>query len=191
MIPTVSYPEDARQLPRQIPCSGTLDEEIRWLCWEARRSQGNILEIGTQFGLTTRCLALACPDKLVFSVDYIVERGTMVEDQKHEMPTLATVGSWARGLPNVFLSLQDSKTFDYDGKDIGFVFIDGDHSMSGVASDTELALSYYRRRNRPMTIVWHDFYDHPWVAVKRYLLTQNRFEIQHVENTHIAYLKLP
>lgn len=193
MISKVTYSKSVTESFGSIPTTGTSEHEIQWLCWAARNTPGNILEIGTQSGITTRNLAMACPDKLVFSVDLITDKPTMVDEQKHEMPTLRSVGFWARGLPNVMLSLQDSKTFSYTGKGIGFVFIDGDHSMDGVMADTALALAHYSACEKPMMIVWHDFYDHPWVAVKPYLesLNERGFDIKHVESTNIAYLSLP
>lgn len=193
-ILTVPYPEAANAISRKHPLMPTTDAELRWLCMMASESCGNILEIGTHFGLTARCIAVHCPNKLVFTVDYIAEKPTMLPQQVHEMPTLDTIGVWVRGLPNVFISLQDSKTFDYTGKDIGFVFIDGDHSTEGVNADSALALANARSRaERGMrtTIVWHDYYDHPWVKVKEYLnVLAQSVPIRLVADTHIAFATL-
>lgn len=196
-IISTPYPDEANRVSRKHPLMPTTDPELRWLCMMAKQSQGNILEIGTHYGLTTRCLATHCPDKLVFTVDYISDSPTMLAEQAHEMPTLTTVGMWARGVPNVLIALQDSKTFDYAGKDIGFIFIDGDHSHDGVKADTQLALKNAEvraERGKQTVIAWHDFYDHPWVRVKAYIEEMSAslpYPIRHVDGTYIAYVSIP
>jgi hypothetical protein len=194
MIISLSYPDSALRVRRQHPDYGVTDAELRFLVWKACQSNGNILEIGTQYGLSTRALAIGCRDKLVFTVDHITDRPSMPPGQIHEMPSLDFVGMWARGLPNVFFSIQDSKTFSYDGKDIGFVFIDGDHSFEGVRADTALAVENHRRTGKGMTIVWHDYYDHEWVSVKRFLhdfSTQVPWDISVFDGTHMASMDIP
>ena len=194
MIISKSYPGDAAAMRRQHPDYGVTDQELKYLVWKARQCRGNIYEVGTQTGLSTRALALGCPDKLVFSVDYITDRSSMPKRQAHEMPTLSRVGLWARGRPNVLLSLQDSATFQYHGKDIGFVFIDGDHSFRGVEADTKLALEYQELTRKRMTIVWHDYYDHDWVDVKRFihhLSATVPWDISVIDGTALAVMDIP
>lgn len=190
------YPSEAREIAVDLVDHGlaTLREEVQLLCWLAERTSGNVLEIGTHLGVTTRGLARRLTNRIIFSVDWVAPKH-MLPEQEKEMPTLETVGLHARGCPNVFFALQDSKTFDYTGKNIGLVFIDGDHSWDGVSGDTALALDAYRAglTARPFIIAWHDVYDHEnWVAVKRYL--ESRFapnEVRSVTGTHMAILTLP
>lgn len=197
---TAEYPNGARDFDVAIEdCKlATRIDEVKLLCWLAKESNANVLEIGTHLGATTRALALAVGDgRIVFSVDYISDNPTMSPEQSQEMPTLETVGREARGLKNVFLAIQKSETFSYDGKNIGFVFIDGDHSYSGVMKDTELAMAacLEGKTSMPFTIAWHDVYDHcPWVFVKRYLLDRfggsERFVVRQVDGTHVAVLTI-
>jgi len=173
-------------------------EEARWLCHKAAKSQGNILEIGCHHGVTTRELAMHNPDRIIFAVDFL---GAPVNpEQAVETPDLEMVATAARGMTNVFISLQDSRSFDYTGKNIRLVFIDGDHSYRAVKADTELAMLAHHRQGGRMTIVWHDYIHEPtpdtdihWIGVSRYLreLSANGFEIKHVSGTVLAYLDLP
>lgn len=175
-ITLIQYPVEAMSVQLLNPnLNTTKPHEVQLLCHLARRCRGNVLEIGTHYGETTRELANAVgPNRLVYSVDFITDKPTMNERQRGEMPTMETVGRAARGCRNVRFLFGDSKALQFDGLDIGFVFIDGDHTLEGVAGDTENALrAYDAGLTRPsMMIVWHDVYDRPdepWIGVKKYL----------------------
>jgi len=99
------------------------------------------------------------PDRIIFAVDFL---GAPVNpEQAVETPDLEMVATAARGMTNVFISLQDSRSFDYTGKNIRLVFIDGDHSYRAVKADTELAMLAHHRQGGRMTIVWHDYIHEP------------------------------
>jgi hypothetical protein len=165
--------------------------ELRWLRWKASQSTGNILEIGTYLGTTTRELALQCPDRLVYTVDWWNPGAQhLSERQRKEMLRPDQVGIQARDLPNVLFHDGDSSQFSYTGKDIGFVFIDGDHSSGGVLRDTDLAIGAFKAYRNPMTIVWHDYGEGGhWPSVTQ-ALDESPLSITHVMNTWIAYLDL-
>lgn len=187
----VAYPAEARQIKLMGRVRATLPIENQWFGWKARQCAGNLLEIGTHFGHTTRELACACHDRIVFTVDYTASAEAMHPDQRREMPTLQEIGIEARGLPNVFISIQRSESFDYFRKNIGFVFIDGDHSYEGVRADTRTALASLVQEPRALTLVWHDVYNHSWVGVKRFLETEmTALPVCALAETHVAYADL-
>jgi len=180
----------------------TRPDEVRVLCALAAQTRGNLLEIGTNRGRTTRALAKQSAPRLVYAVDFIppVCESAMAREQVNEIPTMETVCLHARNLPNVHLSLLDSKTFDYAGKNIGFVFIDGNHTLEGVRADTELALAAMRDGQTafPFIIAWHDYYDDRpvdscFVRVRQYLdeTFSEHWPVKHVTGTAVAYAEWP
>jgi len=195
MIVSHPFPPEARKISVD-PGAWCSIYEAQWLIWMSQKTTGSILEIGTHYGGTTRNLARANPDKIIYTVDWVTDTPTMREEQRAtDMPTLENVGKLAQGIPNVIQILQNSWDFDYAGKDIGFVFIDGDHSYEGVRADTELALKSYRDEPRPLTIVWHDcdLGDQPgWEGIPRYIkeLAEQGMTIGAVEWTCLALLRL-
>jgi predicted O-methyltransferase YrrM len=171
--------------------------DVRALCWLALQTEGNIVEIGCNEGLTTRDLALTNPDKKIFAVDYIGNHDTMKPEQNGEKP-LPDHFCWrAKDLPNVSPLMSKSADLDYASlENVRFVFIDGDHSYEGVRRDTEKALAHLRRTGG--LIVWHDVYpEQPlWCGVWQYLnelnaqLAEEESKIVRVDKTWLAYLKV-
>src|SRR5688500_7122732 len=134
-IRTIAFPEACRAilvdetLPRY-----TSPHEVQCLCWLARQSAGDILELGCNAGLTTRELALHCPDQRVFAVDYAGEDDTLCPQQKGEKPLAVHIGHFARDLRNVSIQNQNSRHVNLTKKPlttVRFIFIDGDHSYAG------------------------------------------------------------
>jgi hypothetical protein len=192
MIVSHPFPPEARSI--SVDPGWCLIYEAQWLVWRSRKTTGNILEIGTHLGGTARNLAKENPDKIIYTVDWVTDTPTMQKEQLGDMPTMETAGKLAAGCSNVVQILQNSRDFDYFGKDIGFVFIDGDHSYDGVKADTELALKSHCDEPRHMTIVWHDFYPgewNGWCGVPKYLnqLAKN-MTIGAVEWTSLAFAEL-
>jgi len=165
----------------------TPDHEVKALLNLASRSSGHILEIGTFVGQTAREFATRFPERLVFCVDW--SWANMDQNQTEILPP-TELGKLAKGLPNVFLYNQNSRTFKFPCNGFTFVFIDGDHSYEGVAADTDMVFS----QAKPGTIVaWHDFYNREWSQVERYLREQEqagRFELTLIEGTCIAYTEI-
>ena len=152
-------------------------------------TRGNVLEIGCNEGHTTRNFALSFPNKKVYAVDYSGSNEVMCGEQAKENLPPEKIGHLAKEIPNVIVVDIDSRTFDYKDKNIGFVFVDGDHSYNGVKSDTENAL---KGINSNGVIAWHDFLEEnakeTWVGVRKYLteLSEN-MDIYHIEGTHVCY----
>lgn len=154
---------------------------------------GNILEIGCNEGYTTALLGSAFADKTIYGID-CAELPDIAFEQKWEIPDATRIGIHAKGLPNVKVLSQDSTNLNYHYfNDIGTIFIDGDHSYSGVKADTEKALGFFSSRGNGL-IIWHDSYDGApkWCGVWKYLneLKTGGLDIQFVPHTWIAYLRV-
>ena len=185
---TEPYPKEAESIQLYGDQWYTPDMDARWLLWKAVRCAGNILEIGTNEGETSRALASAFPDRRVWTVDF--PGNPIIPDyQKDEVPTSDTIGRYCKDIPNVTLLIQDSKTLDYSAFDkVGLVFIDGDHSVDGVKLDSELALAYFANGGaRPGCIVWHD-YGVAACGVTAYLDSRADLELVRVSGTPLVYV---
>jgi predicted O-methyltransferase YrrM len=96
---------------------------------------------------------------------------------------------------NITLIGADSKTFDFDSlnKKFDVIFIDGDHSYSGIVNDTKKVLPLLR--DKKSVIIWHDY---AFGAEKIRYETLNAIldavpekfhsKLYHVENTMCAIL---
>lgn len=153
---------------------------------------GNIVEVGTQCGQTSRALAMHAPQRIVFTVDTL-HPSDLCDMQKGEQPTLENVAWHCRGLPNVFVSLDGFESFRMENKGIRMAFIDGDHTLEGVARDTAKVLNYAVRAGRKFVIAWHDYNvgDDHWCGVYRvveHLHASGRIpEHFHVSGTRLAF----
>lgn len=152
----------------------TAPNEMRWLIAEAGKTKGNIVEIGTFLGVTALGLASNHPKKLVYMVDYHDPNqihGPAQQISEYMRPE--KIGSYARHLPNVFLTLTKSQCFDFTPTEAGLIFVDGGHSFAQVAADTISVMQYHARHPANRTIVWHDYYpngDHQdWAGVNAFL----------------------
>jgi predicted O-methyltransferase YrrM len=96
---------------------------------------------------------------------------------------------------NIMLIGADSKTFDFNllNKKFDLVFIDGDHSYSGIVNDTEKVFPYLRDKNS--IIVWHDYAFEPEKirfntldAILDAIPDKFHKYLYHVENTMCAIL---
>ena len=84
------------------------------------------------------------------------------------------------------------------GKEVGFVFLDGDHSYDGVRVDTEKALEYFAatagKKKERRFMVWHDVSElHPgWVGVLDYLRKEVApyYDVKRVKDTWLAYVEV-
>lgn len=178
---SVWYDRKLINLPLRSSFGGVMPWEAWWMVAKIRTVEGNILEIGTHIGGTTRGLASEFPNRRVFSVDKL--------DPAYKL-TVAESGIQARNMPNVTLFLMDSKDFPYSkDKDIGVIFIDGDHSYAGVKSDTVLALAALKERGRG-TIIWHDCSLNTDMGVGTYVeeLSKTHPDVRYVDNTSLAFL---
>jgi len=142
----------------------TVEDDARLLLWLAGQTWGNCVEIGCNEGMFTRALAEWYPGKRVYAVDsaYV----TLAAEQECER--VKRLCHFAKHLTNVTVVDADSRSFHYP-KGVGFVFIDGDHSLEGVRADSEKALAYAETHN-PVLIAWHDYRPEvEWLGVPKYL----------------------
>jgi predicted O-methyltransferase YrrM len=160
--------------------------DIKGLLTLIHQSQGNFLEIGTWYGKTTYELATRFPMRTFYTVDFL----EIQLEYECAMTTRASkddLCKYAKDLPNVEFHYVKSQKFNYQGKNIGMVFIDGDHGYRGVKTDTELAL---KNLSRGGIIAWHDSF-HSCFAVKKYLETEiDPFcERKAFEKSQVSYIQ--
>ena len=163
----------------------TTDSEQKELLKLAQTVNGNILEIGCNNGQTTKKLAEANPLKTIHAIDY--PDAEMSERQKGEIPSI--IGEHAIGLKNVIIEEIDSSDFDYKGKNIKLVFIDGGHNFIQVAKDSLKAFDNMKNQEGKIIIAWHDYLNNEWVKVKTFvdafLSDLNQLGYKFTEGNHL------
>jgi len=114
-----------------------------------------LLEIGTCLGHTAKFLARVCPESQIYTIDICQEMGLeLPPEQGLETLKRENVGREIKGVDNVHQIIADSRTYDYNNlPKFDFVFIDGNHSLTSVVSDTRNVLSH---GTDDLTIIWHD-----------------------------------
>lgn len=194
-FPLESLPASAQRFP--IFYESADDQhctETRALLHLIAQSEGAILEIGTHCGIKAMEIAKNFPNRQVISVDWSHAKTTMREEQAGEQLAPYEIGMRCRDLTNVALFDANSQTLDYEDLSaqfgtIGFIFIDGDHSESGVWADTKNAIEYADKAGA--MIAWHDANaDAPaWVGVRKVLLSlySQGLTLAEIEGTRIAY----
>ncbi len=158
---TVPYPKAAEGIPIPLPQPYTIESEARLVLWLAGQSKGGVLEIGCSHGFLTLALAIHVSPRTVYAVDWSHNPALSVH-QDAERPVI--VAHRALHLPNVIAIDGDAKRLDYPAN-VGFVFIDGDHTYEGVKADTEKALAA-----AVPFVCFHDFRpESGWQGVAPYL----------------------
>jgi len=191
---SIAYPEGAGsfQLDTNIPRL-TQPHDVRALLWLISQTTGSIVEVGCNRGLTTRDIAKAFPDRLVYAFDYCVRGTGMHEHQEGERPSPDWFCDFARELPNVTCihALQPNYRSLVD---VGFIFVDGDHSYDGCLRDTKSALAHMSGRVGGGIIAWHDVYDGApeWVGVERAIQAFDGAELDSIKinDSWIAFAKI-
>ena len=168
----------------------TTINDIKGLLSLNYRAEGNILEIGAWWGKTSFEIATRFPDRTVHTVDFL----EVQLEYECAMTTRASredLCKYAKHLPNVVFHYVKSQEFDYSGKDIGFVFIDGDHGYQGCREDSEKAIRYFQSTGRHGIIAWHDSFQ-PRFAVRQYLEREidPRFERKAFVNSQVSYIRV-
>jgi len=151
-----------------------------------------IFEFGTSEGRTTLQFALNVPeDATIYTLDLPEKHSATRFDQAfpneasfRKLPVGGLFQNDARS-GRIKQLLQDSATMDFEpfrGK-MDFVFIDGDHSMRYVESDSANAFSMLSPGG---VILWHD-YAGIWPDVPRYLRdTAMRKKLYHLAGTSLV-----
>jgi hypothetical protein len=155
-----------------------------------------IFEFGTYEGRTTLQFALNAPeDATIYTLDLPdkhavtrFDRSDPNEASTRKLPVGGLFQHYAKS-GRIKQFLQDSATVDFEpfrGK-MDFVFVDGDHSMSYVKSDSENAFSMLSPGG---VILWHD-YAGRWPDVPRYLRdTAVRKKLYHLAGTSLVLYRL-
>jgi predicted O-methyltransferase YrrM len=149
----------------------------------------HVMEIGTYNGLTTWCFARNLPRASVHTLDLLPEESPALDldptdhDFRREFPGryYETLGTAER----VTQLWGDSATYDF-GPFLGkcdFVYVDGSHSASYVAKDTDNALRIVSRRG---AIVWDDYWRHT-PGVKQVLDARTDLELFRVGGTRLVF----
>lgn len=194
MTPLIKYP---LQNPPPVPAfhnAGMNVDELSLLSWLATLAGGNILEIGTSYGHTAAVLSRVTR-RLVVTVDIPHSRShQMHPSQRRESLPDDQIGSHCMHCNNVASLILGGDTTlrsAIDSCNPRLVIIDGDHSMSGVRSDTECVVEHARGSASDILVAWHDYYEHPeeWISVKRYVdsLSQSGLRCRTVERTCLAF----
>jgi precorrin-6B methylase 2 len=151
---------------------------------------GDIMEIGCNAGYTTKALALAYPNKFIYAVD-LAERPPTNPDQAGVVPSWEDVCHQARNMENVvYINCNTRSKGFFVPKNVGIVFIDGDHSYTGVENDCLKSEAPDRR------IIFHDYWDIPkgqprdWIKVKSFLDERFPASKKLVPGTSLAYVDL-
>jgi precorrin-6B methylase 2 len=173
---SIPYPDYARAVKLsnpQHPFTPAHDVKVVIGEFAEHTDGGNILEIGCNLGWTTRELALAFPNSIVYAVDWPPAGQSMSAHQRGEAPSWEKSCEAARALPNVLPIIADSRKLTPGMfREVTRVFIDGDHSYEGVKRDTALAMRMMAEyEDARWVVTWHDCYEKApdWVGVRKYL----------------------
>jgi predicted O-methyltransferase YrrM len=149
-------------------------------------------EFGTYRGQTTRLIASNVPaNAVVYTLDLDRTEGISFEGDDLRYATRALqLDRTSDQLPtNAVQLLTDSYVFDnkpYE-KQIGFVFVDGNHALKYAERDTENAFRMLPARG-PSAVAWHDYRnpDHPDLTAYLDQLSERR-QLYHVEETMMVF----
>jgi len=192
VVPMIPLPDACRaiELDETLPRL-TSAIEVKFLCWLARETEGNVVELGCNKGLTTRDLARSNPGKIIYAVDNFATRSQPNDWQHAERPSPDDFCVHARELENVVVLHGDSARLNYDAlRDVRLVFIDGDHTFEAVRADTERARAHLERTGGGW-LVWHDYYAGGpfWVGVRRYVDSLD-LAVEQVADTWLAIARV-
>jgi precorrin-6B methylase 2 len=180
----IEYPEIEIQSFGRRP---TTKDDIRALLCLLSRVSGNMMEVGTWYGKTTYEIAVRYPDRTIYTVDYLENRiGDKEQNARAEFFDLC---KHARHLNNVQFDYVPSYDIDYKKYDnIQMIFIDGDHSYSGVKIDTIKALECETVK----IIAWHDARNGHDFGVNKYLSEEisKNHTVNIFNGSQVAYIEL-
>lgn len=165
----------------------TTINDIKGILTLIKQSRGNFLEVGAWWGKTTYELATRFPERTFHTIDFL-EIQLPYECAMTTRAPKEDLCKYARHLPNVAFHYIESSKFDYKGKGIGIVFIDGNHSEDGCRLDTELAI---RNLPRGGIICWHDSFQSRF-GVKSYLEREidRKYERTAFEKSQITFIRI-
>lgn len=180
---------DWGDMPRRFMNPGELETLIALVASVKPRG---VLEFGVNEGRTAKAILQNVPGiKLYQGVDVLPGYVTAKEVQRKEVP--ADPGWRAEHEFAFQLLVRPRGSFDLAAEDLepcDAVFIDGDHGRAGVLNDTALARELVRPGG---IVVWHDYHNLGTVDVREVLDEMHAAgaSIQHVENTWLAFERIP
>lgn len=200
-VPSVSLkalvPNLQIQLPSYLPKEGNLSPQeliVIGLITQYFKPT-KIVEIGTFNGLSALCMALNSPASTsIHTLDLdpnvnIDLKHVWKEDLKYiyDQTKRDKVYAHFSEKAKITAHLGDSLSYDFTRFGLAdFIFIDGGHHFSVVASDTEKALSILKPYG---LILWHDYSCH-CEGVFDYLNDLNRkLPLQHIQGTSLVIYK--
>lgn len=156
----------------------------------------SVIEIGVNEGHTAKLvLDNILKIKKYIGIDVLPSYWPQYTFQEKEIPTKP--GHAALSYENFDLVLLPNGSFDYPFDSIvDAVFIDGDHGRRAVEHDTTHAIDCVRPGG---IIIWHDYVADRGVDVKDVLDEYHKnlrnvfsaYNIYHVENTWLAFMRIP
>jgi predicted O-methyltransferase YrrM len=147
------------------------------------------LEVGTHLGHTTRIVSNRFPDLSITTCDPgdhvpATERPT---NQATEYLPHDRVGELVAGKPNVRIIKDRFHAIDWGEQKFDVIFIDGDHTLSSVLSDSLLALKLLSPKGG---IMWHDV-NHVQDVNTALKQLNTPGDIVSIHNTWVAYYVAP
>lgn len=153
-------------------------------------SPKGVIEFGINTGRTAQAILEYVPGIEVYvGIDVPMGYVTAAKVQRGEVPEVP--GELVLGDPRVQLIVREGGSQSVHAGELPYVdavFIDGDHSRSGVEHDTMLALQRVRQGG---IIIWHDYHNLGTVDVREVLNDKYKrgWDLHHVEGTWIVYMR--
>ena len=146
MIKKIKVKEDY-QIDESVARRYTPIKDIKAIIYLTKMCDGNILEIGCNEGVTTNELCKFNPNKKIYAVDYIDSTNTMSQEQRKETPQ--KIGHLIHKNCNVKIINKSSQELDFfELEDVGFIFIDGDHSFEAVKKIPKNPLNTFSKEEK-------------------------------------------
>lgn len=159
-----------------------------------KENPGPFVELGCCDGRTTWFLATHNPTTEIVAVDWDGAPTTMDLAQRPETPGQPLAFLHGRGrFSNVRYLCADSARVPLHQHMPSLIFIDGNHTYTGVQRDTENAMEYKIGYNPQVTLLWHDYHDigqgPEWAGVGRYLRELGRsLPVRRIKDTNLVLL---
>jgi predicted O-methyltransferase YrrM len=147
------------------------------------------LEVGTHRGHTTRIIADRFPDLYITTCDPgdQVPETARPSNQATEYLPYDKIGELVAGKQNVRIIKDRFQAIDWGNQKFDVIFIDGDHSLNSVLSDSLLALKLLAPNG---AIMWHDV-NHVQDVNTALKQLDTPGDIVAIHNTWVAYYVAP
>jgi hypothetical protein len=200
-VEEIDLPGESRLLEISNPLSSptyTPQKDVQALIWLTKRASGNLLEVGCNRGVTTRQVALHLPTRQIYGIDQITQR---LEYQPNpELVANNDIGIETQDLPNSVCFASDLDNHNWkETPGVTGIFLDADHTYSGVKRDTAIALKHLESlpADQNRFLAWHDYattymMGHPsWLRVGQFVREQiaPNYKVRFVRETTLAWIE--